>query len=111
MLRTTIDPDLHPLKLPHHPAAATPLTSNLLIPAATNFLFPICALTLGREPVFDANVLNWRHAGSFPREVLLPQIRPIGCATAARAFLLRPHTIGGLPRQQTSIMLPATSEF
>ena len=48
--------------------------------------------------IFKAGALNLCCADSIPREVLLsrdPPDRLLG------HFLLRPHTIGGLPRQQT----------
>ena len=36
---------------------------------------------------------------------------PIGCAKLLGHFLLRPRTIGGLPRQQAWLMLPARLEL
>ncbi len=38
-------------------------------------------------------------------------IRSIDCLKVARAFLVSPHTNGGLPRQQAWLVLPATLEF
>jgi hypothetical protein len=51
--------------------------------------------------IFAADALNLCDADSIPREVLLSRDPPDRLLEAARAFVLRPRTIGGLTRQQT----------
>jgi hypothetical protein len=57
------------------------------------------ATAFAPEPCLGA--LNLCYAHSIPREVLLSKDSPDRLCEAAWVFLLRPRTIGGLPRQQT----------